>query len=508
MRFATRRPLPFRPASLASALVFVLWALAACGPRTETVEILDTSAIESSKAGPLGLGSPALQPAQEEASALCQHTSSSPVEPRAGRPVAAASLLLMKRSQDQTSFTPRFFLPSFLMASNRSQVQHVVCVAERRSVVGNYVDPQGDVVKPAFRTGWDVWLVRWPDGPIAARASFEGPMPAPALRRTGVLETPVRPGRGEDLARQLERSILKLHHEGRELWTWSAASLDLVVHAYGFSPDGTRLVLVSREDQDSSWKATILSTTDGAPLRSFSGEDSAVTSIALSADNRMLGLLESVSTTGNQWIGTPRFSLWDVTDGEEVWTADDARSFALSAHGETAVLAASEVALWDVPSRTKRARFEIAPYYRAERLALSPDDRHLAVLADGLDGAAILIFEVSSGRRVATRPLDGPLGPLHHLKFIGNARVSHPSSGVLEVWDWRARTVQRFDRTFLDWSSDLRSALGGTGAVYDLEARRAISIYPFASLKLSPDGRLLVAVSEGEVKLFRLFGSG
>lgn len=199
MRVAIPRHSPRRLTLPVPLCCLVLGLLSGCTPQQDTAAILPAEQVDTSAVGVLSVDRPELDSAYNVAAALCQRTSSSAAGSASAPRLGAHSLLLLKKGHDAATFSRTHGLPVFMQALTQSQVRYVVCVAENQFQVGIYVDPQGRsfaekilTIKPAYQFSWSVSVVKWPDGPSVAQTSFKGPMPAPAIRHTPLVDIPVR----------------------------------------------------------------------------------------------------------------------------------------------------------------------------------------------------------------------------------------------------------------------------------------------------------------------------
>jgi len=234
------------------------------------------------------------------------------------------------------------------------------------------------------------------------------------------------------------------------------------VNSIAYSPDGRTLAAGSYDDTltaEGDFNKTLLKLWDvasGRELRTLTGHDFYISSVAFSADGRTLA--------SGGWDKTVR--LWDVASGRELSVlkhSASVRSVALSPDGRTLASSIEDqtVRLWDVASGQERATLRHSR--EVESLAFSPDGRLLATGA----GLGVKLWEVASGRELRELTLT-------------NARsvAFSPDGGMLASAGYEG--IRFWDAAS---GRELRTLSGATGIL---------------SIAFSPDGRTLVSGSGEE----------
>jgi len=273
------------------------------------------------------------------------------------------------------------------------------------------------------------------------------------------------------------------------------------VYSVAFSPDGRLLASGSHDDTIKLWEVET-----GRLVRTLSGHKEWVWSVTFSPDSRLL-------VSGARG-GTVK--LWDVETGRLMRTlsghtvsvysvtfSPDSRLLVSGARGGT-------VKLWEVET----GRLVRTLSRNSRSVAFSPDGR---LLASGLEGGTVKLWEVETGQLVRTLSRNS-----RSMAFSldGKLLALGSSDRTIKLWEVETGRLVRTLSGHKDWvesvafSPDGRllasGASDGIVKLWDVETGRlmrtlsghTVSVY---SVTFSPDSRLLVSGARGgTVKLWEV----
>jgi WD40 repeat protein len=234
------------------------------------------------------------------------------------------------------------------------------------------------------------------------------------------------------------------------------------VENVAFTPDGTRLVTASQDTTARVWDVAT-----GKELVTFTGHNEAVRGLAVLPDGKR------VATAG--WGGHVR--LWDLDTGRELrdykghtdevwWVACDAAGRRLLTAGKDRT-----VRLWDVETGRELKRLS-GGHLKTVTAAVFLPDGHRAVSA-GEDGI-LCLWDLDTGK-VTLRKQAPKM--VYRLSLCPNGR----------------RILFGCDRTVVRWDPD--------GAVHPAPVATTDAVESAVGL---PDGRLVLAVKDGTVRVWGL----
>ena len=267
------------------------------------------------------------------------------------------------------------------------------------------------------------------------------------------------------------------------------------------SADGRLLAVAGGSTREFSIQ--LLDAVTGRPVREFSGHTSPVTSVAISADGRVLASGRQMNIARRDTV-----KLWDIANGQLLRTLSGmqnaARGVTFGADNRTV---ASDGRVWE--SATGRLLHQIKDSGQVDAFAYSRDGR---MLACGARTGEIRIWDTSTGQ--PTQVLSGHAKGVNALAFSpdGKALASGGRDKTVRLWDTstgretRALTEHPYPVYAVAFSPDGRT-LASSGLyqhvqLWDIQTGRLLQTLRtytdsvnirVDSLAFSPDGRLLTA---------------
>ncbi len=373
-------------------------------------------------------------------------------------------------------------------------------------------------------------------GPTEAKRSavWEAPGPATSLRwlpdgRTLVVRTATIEGP------HLKPAVVSLDTAtGKQAYRISLG----YARAMAVSPNGKWLAVAGEgDDRQAALSVRLADAATGRVLQTLSGHEKAVTALAFSHDDNTL------ASAGQDWL----VNLWDVETGQRVGNLNGHRlraskdhrdgwgltalAFApddtalVSAGHEVPILTAHELLtepgefiLWDLTTKTPRARIEVRTQCTAARFLPNGLTAALLYGSHGLSSTVCLV-DVATGKKLVER--DG-FAALFAFRADQAAFVRPASGGErypdgpfwkrpVEVWDLRAGKRVGVLPDYLDHVSSLSLSQDGrvvatagrdkTVRLWDARSLRAIVTLnghqaAVRAVAWSPDGSVLASGSE------------
>jgi WD40 repeat protein len=346
------------------------------------------------------------------------------------------------------------------------------------------------------------------------------PATADSLKREDIPEELLKKAGGGDKDKALAE-LVAIFGEDRH----SQGDARCQLASVAFSPDGKRLAF------GGTGNAVRLIDLEEQPPRQQTwnqrGLESNVESLTFSPDSKLLACAKENGS----------ILLWDVAAGAEVRSLGSpygrVTQIAFSPDGTFLAAAGgynngAVVRTWNVATGQLRFTSYMPGTYHAWSVACSPDGKTLAV---GLDGGAVLLFDVASGWQLAT--LAGHGGRVRWLGFHPDGRslvVAGPlTENAVFVWDLATRTQPRrlsgHGSEVLSgaWRADgqlliTAGSTDGTVRLWDTSGDRprskALAVIPpnvrwLHGIALSPEGRhLAVTNPNGTIYVLRLTKPG
>jgi len=276
-----------------------------------------------------------------------------------------------------------------------------------------------------------------------------------------------------------------------------------------FSPDGSRFAAPAEPSGVAIWDAKT-----GDKIRTLTGYESKLTTVAFSPDGRRLA-------AGSDLTLTP--PVWDVSTGELLFTLTGhgsrktVRAVAFSPDGDRLVTGSEDgtAKLWDAETGKEQATIEpkAGPVYT---VAFSPDGRFVLT---GSQNGEVNVWTATTQKRV--RALSGHADSVEGIAFGPNGMlVTASGDTTAKIWDLESgkeRVTLRGHNAFVaqaavspDGSRVATTSDDGTTKLWDsATGRELLTLLGHKSLvfgvAFSPDGRLLATASpDGTVALHLL----
>jgi WD40 repeat protein len=299
--------------------------------------------------------------------------------------------------------------------------------------------------------------------------------------------------------------------------TWEPPVPPALLVAVALSPDG-RTVALGQTDNT----VRLRSLPDGTEVGCLRGHSSKVFAVSFGPDSTLLvsaddfGEIRVWRQTGQTWRTTQTWTLSRSARPNHV----NAVSLALTRDGRQLFAfsrGAEEVSVWDLDTGTVGTPIRSPSGDKLSSLALTPDDRRLAVSSYGNGGDRVHVWDVP-GRRLLQTVAPG-LGALEHVGFSHDGRqlacAGERGAVVLDSADFRAQWSVRIDGLeSVAFSPEGRilavpcSQLGVT-RLWDVAANRELASLPLADNEphtacFSADGTRLVVVAAKQLGVWSL----
>src|SRR5262249_51589598 len=280
------------------------------------------------------------------------------------------------------------------------------------------------------------------------------------------------------------------------------------VNGMAYSPDGRTLATASDNPIVCLWDPKT-----GKAIRQLEGHAAEVYAVAFSSDGKRLatgGLDKTVR-------------LWDPATGKELSQVGkhrgDVRGLAFTAGDKQLAVGSwdSEVTLWDIATGKEVRRFE-GSTTAASCVAVSSDGKFLAAAGWGDDAAGL--WELDSGKRIG--PAGGHTDNAHAVLFAPGGQILTADDSRQPPRRWDAATGKEGKpwETQPKWVRDTALSPDGKtlavacdeGAILFLDATTGRELRKLAEstrasvsrITYSPDGRMLAAAGESEIRLWDL----
>ncbi|MFZ6026858.1 MAG: WD40 repeat domain-containing protein [Chloroflexota bacterium] len=327
----------------------------------------------------------------------------------------------------------------------------------------------------------------------------DGNTAADAAASTTPSTLPASPDLSESL--QLDRLTAKL----------IADTDGTAVYSLAFSPDG-RYLAAMEISQTNLWDVShLLDGENMAPLRFFPsrGNGSVCSAPAFSPDGRLLAVC---GNGNNAWV-------WNTESGEKVQTLSlDAEPTTLAFHPDGSLLAvvasSSQIDLWNI----KKGMWDtpIPTSGLVSQLAFTPDGKWLAAV--GVNGGMVTVWDVPT-RQILRFGYTGPAyglaaSPVDDHLVIASDTGDYPlydlDSGTLINTLCPTKACYSYDASFA-FSPDGRLLVTGNDhsslpvRVWNVSSgQMLLELESGSSVAFHPSGRLLAAVSGGNLRIWRL----
>jgi RNA polymerase sigma factor (sigma-70 family) len=271
------------------------------------------------------------------------------------------------------------------------------------------------------------------------------------------------------------------------------------IQGIAFSPDGKKIASAAQDG-----RVVLHELSTGKKLRSFGGESRYAYSVAFAPDGKTLAA----------GVGAQQVCVWEVETGKlirQFQGADGAvRYLGFSADGRTLVGSADHVVqVWDVQSGKETGR--ITPPRTFEALALSPDGKTLATVAQDPKSASLCLWETTGGRKL--HQWEAHKGEMRWLAFSADGKrlASACREGENQLRVWRVPTGEKqfevpgeFDSLDFSPSGKVLAASAGRSVIlWDAETGKETRRIPGRGLvRFSPDGKVLGVADNWTITLW------